>query len=185
MEFGNSSIWASCWCSLIHRRNPPIFAWEKLVKSPFDSELSNGECFGEWQFGVEFDAALGEISRRWCSISFAMRSVGSVTQFLLNKSRRNRIEVQRFRQWKNKGNRGVLQYNSNDSCPKFIRHQFGGQFLVNLGVGFCQALGCAIPKKWQAVQKKRQAKKPEQQKERVATCYNSHPLWEDTRYYEV
>jgi hypothetical protein len=47
-----------------------------------------------------------------------MWSVGNVTQFVLNKSRRNRIEVQRFRQWKNKGNRAIFQYNSNDYCPK-------------------------------------------------------------------
>ena len=42
-----------------------------------------------------------------------MRSVGSVTQLVLNKGRRNRLEVQRFRQRKDNGNRGIFQYNCN------------------------------------------------------------------------
>ena len=49
-----------------------------------------------------------------------MRSVGTVTQFVLNRSRRNNIEVQRFRQRKNKGNKGILQYNSNEGGGKKV-----------------------------------------------------------------
>ena len=65
---------------------------------------------------MNLSAALSEVLRGCCSISLVMRSVGNVTQFVPNKSRRNRIEVQRFRQGKNKGNSGILQYNSNDFC---------------------------------------------------------------------
>jgi len=47
-----------------------------------------------------------------------MRSVRSVTQFVLNKSRRNRIEVQRFHREKNIGKKGIFQYNSNELVRK-------------------------------------------------------------------
>ena len=79
-------------------------------------------------FELNLNPALGEVSRGCCSIRSAMRYVGNVTQFVLNKSRRNRIEVHRFRRWKNNGNRKVLQYNCDREVERrgaatFSRHR--------------------------------------------------------------